>query len=305
MIRAITGLPGEGKTCFAVQHVILAELMRGDRRIYSNIEWHDDEIEAFCLNEGYEVDTQRLKLLTDDKISKFWDWVSDDSLIVLDEVAEHFNSQAWKDIGPVAGTWARQHRKLGHEAYLVVQDLSHIFKQFRDLIAEEIKVTNLSNRKVLGFRLPKFFMSRWVWRDSKGVSRSKLYRFNVGVFKCYNTLATIGGVLERDSVPVDKSKETKKTVQIRKRWGIFGWLGNNWFALGSATVILALISFVFILPQCAMSDIKTTKNGENNETVADDSGGSGFKLVDVGKGPETGADSSNLGRYDSPSKRSP
>ena len=40
MINAITGVPGEGKTCFSVQHIILKELMVGDRPIFSNVAWH-------------------------------------------------------------------------------------------------------------------------------------------------------------------------------------------------------------------------------------------------------------------------
>lgn len=48
MINAITGVPGEGKTCFSVQHIILKELMTGERPIFSNVAWHKKETIEFC-----------------------------------------------------------------------------------------------------------------------------------------------------------------------------------------------------------------------------------------------------------------
>lgn len=298
MIRAVTGLPGEGKTCYAVQHIILAELMVGDRYIYSNIEWHVPELIQYCQQWGYTIDPTRLHLLKEDQIPYFWRHVSDGSMIVLDEVAEHFNSQSWKEIGTEAGTWARQHRKLGHEAYLVVQDLSHIFKQFRDLIAEEIKITNLSNRKLLGISLPKFFLMRKVHRDSKSVSTSKIYKFNTDVFKTYNTLATIGGVLERGEV-----KKGKKSEQVKKRRNILGWIGSHWMGLTVCTIMIMFFLPFFFLQSCILNKTENIEKDESKKEI--------ISLPDdpIGTSSITSkrerTNSADLGRYDSTDKRSP
>lgn len=298
MIRAITGLPGEGKTCFAVQHVILPELQSGNRRIYTNVEWNESELDEYCKSLGFEVDLTRLRSLTDDKISRFWDWVTDDSLIVLDEVAEHFNSQAWKRIGEVAGTWARQHRKLGHECYLVVQDMAHIYKQFRDLVAEEIKVTNLGNRTLLGIPFPSMFVSRFVWRDSKNVSRTKLYRFNTKVFTCYNTNATVGGVLERTETK--KGKDTIRTKKPR-HFKLGAFLSDHWFKCITISIVVGFCSVLFIIPQCA---IKSESEGvATNETETIDTG---FGIIPKPSSRTgTASQTYDVGRYDSPSKREP
>jgi len=307
MINAITGVPGEGKTCFSVQHIILKELMTGERPIFSNVAWYNDEVVKFCKTYGYEVDPNRLHTLQEDQIRTFWEHTPHNCLIVLDEVAEFFNSQSWKEIGSKAGAYARQHRKLGHETYLIVQDLGHIYKQFRDMVFEEIRILNLSNRSLGPFKLPKFFLAKWIIKDSGTVQQTKLYKFNTEVFATYSTLATVGGLLTTGQEV--KVKKTVKTFSVKaNKQRIYDFLGKHWMIL----FIVIFISSLIIIPKIIFYDalnndiekssLITTKeiqkSNENNET---------FSLVTSARktfaGERTESIRSYSGRYDQQNKR--
>lgn len=270
MINAITGVPGEGKTCFSVQHIILKELMLGERPIFSNVAWHNEEVIKFCDSFGYEVDPNRLHTLSEEQIPNFWEHTPHNCLIVLDEVAEFFNSQSWKQIGQKAGAYARQHRKLGHETYLIVQDLGHIYKQFRDMVFEEIRIVNLSNRSFGPFKFPKFFLAKWVIKDTKTVQQTKLYRFNTEVFSTYSTLATVGGLLNvGEEVTVKKTK--KRFTAKAKKQAVYNFIGKHWIILSISTFIITIMILPKILlldkldKQVNESQVATIKN-ENTKT---------------------------------------
>lgn len=308
MINAITGVPGEGKTCFSVQHIILKELMVGSRPIFSNVAWHKDEVIKFCLSYGFEVDPNRLHTLTEEQIPTFWEHTPHNCLIVLDEVAEFFNSQSWKDIGIKAGAYARQHRKLGHETYLIVQDLGHIYKQFRDMVFEEIRIVNLSNRSFGPFKFPKFFLAKWIIKDTKTVQQTKLYRFNTEVFSTYSTLATVGGVLVTGEDVV-----VKKTVQ---KWNfknskqkIYNIFGKHWMIISLVIFLFSIVSIPkFLLLDDLNENIAINQNDETTETTiipsSDSSDTSGDTLFTNFK-PKTEVESTYnfVGRYDHQTKR--
>ena len=262
MINAITGVPGEGKTCFSVQHIILKELMHGDRPIFSNVAWHNDEVIKFCESYGYDVDPNRLFTLTEDQIPTFWEYTPHNCLIVLDEVAEFFNSQAWKQISEKAGAYARQHRKLGHETYLIVQDLGHIYKQFRDMVFEEIRIVNLSNRSFGPFKLPKLFLAKWIVKDNGNVQQTKIYRFNTEVFKTYSTLATVGGLLNTGQEV--KVRATKKRITLKdKKQKIYDILGKHWMMIS----IVIFITSIVLIPKILFYDTLNEEISVNNSTT--------------------------------------
>lgn len=302
MIRAITGMPGEGKTCFAVQHIIIEELKNGDSPIFTNIEFNFEELEKYLIIEGYECDLSRINKLEEDQLADFWNHIPNGCLCVLDEVAEYFNSQAWKHIGKDAGTWARQHRKLGHEPYLVVQELSHIFKQFRDLVGEEIKVTNLNNHKILGIRLPRFFNAKWCWKEAKTVSRSKLYRFDVKVFKVYDTLAT-SGVLERGEVNKCKKSEKKRKLRIHKR--IFSFFGEKWQIVVPTGILILVFSMAIYMPYMFQDELEETP--EYTKTTDEEYTAYPPPTQSTASNRNSGDSTARIkiGRYNSPSKRTP
>lgn len=311
MINAITGVPGEGKTCFSVQHIILKELMHGDRPIFSNVAWHNDEVIKFCDSFGYEVDPGRLFTLNEDQIGNFWEHTPHNCLIVLDEVAEFFNSQAWKEIGPKAGAYARQHRKLGHETYLIVQDLGHIYKQFRDMVFEEIRIVNLSNRSFGPFKLPKFFLAKWIIKDNGNVQQTKLYRFNVEVFKTYSTLATVGGLLKTGEEVQVKATKKRHTLKDKKQ-KVYDMLGKHWMPLSIALFIISLV----MIPKILFWDTLHEDVSQGNYTEItndqvdknDTENTKSFSLISSARESFTSSDDDDgksyyIGRYDSKGTR--
>jgi hypothetical protein len=303
MINAITGVPGEGKTCFSVQHIILKELMTGNRPIFSNVAWHAEEVIKFCDSYGFEVDPNRLFTLQEDQISNFWEYTPHNCLIVLDEVAEFFNSQAWKDIGPKAGAYARQHRKLGHETYLIVQDLGHIYKQFRDMVFEEIRIVNLSNRSFGPFKLPKLFLAKWIVKDNGNVQQTKLYRFNTEVFKTYSTLATVGGLLTTGAEVTVKETKKRFTAKNQKQ-KLFNFLGKHWLILSIVTFIISIIT----IPKILFWDTLQTDIAQNeNEQIIQDTpiiNDSSDHFLIGGNAEDSEITNYHIGRYDTSVKRS-
>ena len=223
MLYCVTGRPGEGKSCFAVLHIILEELCKGQRPIYTNIFLKYGKIYHYCKELGYKIDTSRLHHLEETQIANFWEHTERGSLIVLDEVAEFFNSQDWSKLGCDPGSYARLHRHFEHEVYLVVQDADHILKQFRDLVAINIQLVNLHNKKFLGFRWPKFFSAKYYDMQVKKANpsktpqafESKLYRYNNAVFSLYDTHQVFS--VSKGLSPKKKKGKYKKTDKGKTR----------------------------------------------------------------------------------------
>lgn len=282
--------------------------MLGDRPIFSNVAWHNEEVIKFCDSYGYEVDPNRLKTLSEEQIPLFWEHCPHNCLIVLDEVAEFFNAQSWKDIGAQAGAYARQHRKLGHETYLIVQDLGHIYKQFRDMVFEEIRIVNLSNRKFGPFKLPKFFLAKWIIKDSGQVQTTKLYRFNTEVFKTYSTLATVGGLLTTGE-EVEVKKTVKKGSFKDKKQKVYNFFGQHWMILSIVAFIISIVMIPKILFWDSIhEDVAETTVSINETNEEDETTSSGINLISDTReslmGTKEGERKPNYsGRYDTTGTR--
>jgi hypothetical protein len=307
MIYSVTGLPGEGKTCFAVQHIILNELMQGDRVIWSNIEWHKKKVIEFCDDFGYQVDPRRLKKIPEEHIQSFWTFCSKNSLIVLDEVAECFNAHAWKEIGTEAGSWARQHRKLGQETYLVVQDQNHIYKQFRDLIATEIQIVNLSNKKLFGFFCPKMFVAKWYLKGQPHKPiQNKTYFFNTKVFAVYDTMATVGGVLEtRGEIKCKSTKQKNIGFVTKLRRKAVEIAQDNWYTIIGLCLVGAFISFIIFAPRLLSGQMTKPVDTSILEKVKNEKENIPINTSVAKSFSNNKSFEYDVGRYDSTDKRRP
>lgn len=256
MLYAVTGRPGEGKTCYAVQHLILDELENGDRPIYTNIWLHRGKIKHYLRKQGIKVDLKRLHYLEEHQIRRFWIYAEKNALMVLDEVGEFFNANAWKELQADPqwdpASYARLHRKVGHETYLIVQDLNHIYKQYRDLIQFHIQLVNASYRKFLGFRGPKIFIAKkfdLATNKHKPSEDPKTYKFDKKVFDLYDTSQVYS---VNSGVKTNESKKYKKTEKSQEKSKLFrrgvkatlGWLSaHSWTLL----IICIIIGLIFVL----------------------------------------------------------
>lgn len=334
MLYAVTGRPGEGKSCFAVQHLILKELEEGTRPIYTNIWLHRGKIKYWLKERGIVADLKRLHYLEEWQIRKFWTYAEKDSLMVLDEVGEFFNASAWKELQADPewdpASYARLHRKVGHETYLIVQDLNHIYKQYRDLISIHIQLVNCAYRKILLFSGPKLFIAKHFDQLSPHKCiESHTYRYNKEVFSLYDTTQ----VYEINSgVKTGEKKEYKDTVVLPDSRGrfvrvinkILTALSRRFFGIIIILACFAVVAAVLSAPGCvaklvssrAKSGIEEKKEEVNEEDTDTKSTGGlgglisrgveGARTFSGGKNRKAGGGGGNNSiRYDSVTKRVP
>lgn len=281
MLYAVTGRPGEGKSCFAVQHLILKELEEGERPIYTNIWLNRGKIAHYLKKQGIKADLKRLHYLEEDQIRRFWVYAEKDALMVLDEVGEFFNANAWKELSADPqwdpASYARLHRKVGHETYLIVQDLAHIYKQYRDLISFHIQLVNCYYRKILGFHGPRLFLAKTFDQLSPHKSiESRVYRYNKNVFSLYDTSQTYevnSGVKTGESKNYKKT-EKKEEGKIRRRFkAVVTWMSRRFFLIiivGGAIVLWNVLfnapSFMMGLGGEHLDKAKSSLEDEENKT---------------------------------------
>jgi cytoskeletal protein RodZ len=109
------------------------------------------------------------------------------------------------------------------------------------MVFEEIRIVNLSNRSFGPFKFPKYFLAKWIVKDSKTIQQTKLYRFNTEVFTTYSTLATTGTLLETAEPP--KIEETKQTANAKNfKQKIFNILGKHWLIIFVICFFLGILT---------------------------------------------------------------
>jgi hypothetical protein len=303
-LKLVTGLMGEGKSAYVVQHIICAELIKTDRAVYTNMHIFPDKLEAYLKAIGYRVDMTRLKTLEEDDVKRFWEIIKEPALIVLDEVAEDFGSDAWKEIGPEAGSWARQHRKLYQQCYMVCQHPDHVFKKFRDLFEGRIDVANLRKRWGLPFFLAKEFR-----KDNPNRSyQSKIYRQSAEIWGLYDT-DSLHGKKAADLAKACKHKRTVKEGTTKKGFlmGVGAFFGRRVYLFCFLGVCVAFFGVLFALPRWVLS---STKRGEIESFTYDDrkeavTGVSSLDAVAFGRIPGERKQSYAIGRSGRATKRGP
>lgn len=279
MLFAVTGRPGEGKSCFAVQHLILKELAEGSRPIYTNIWLHRGRISKYFKNLGLKPDLKRLHYLEEHQIRRFWTYGEKNALMVLDEVGEFFNANAWKELSSDPqwdpASYARLHRKVGHETYLIVQDLNHIYKQYRDLIGVHIQLVNCAYRKLLGFSGPKIFIAKHFDQIApRKCVESHVYKFDKKIFDLYDTTQVYevnSGVKTNESKKYKETKVKKQGFLIRFLKKFFTYIGKRFFGIGIVVAIVVLLYGLFNAPRLltglgekSLTKAKTDEENTNN-----------------------------------------
>lgn len=112
MIRAITGMPGGGKTVF-LAHIAKKELKKG-RPVYSNI----------AIKGTYKITFDDLLTYT----------FPIGAVILIDEAGRHFNSRRWKELPDEIFDLFTLHRHLQLDMYVCAQNFGYIDAQLRKVI---------------------------------------------------------------------------------------------------------------------------------------------------------------------------
>jgi len=239
MIRAVTGRPGEGKTCFVVSQIIMPVLLYSRRVVATNISFKFDGIRAEFERVGLEFDPAQLVELKPGAIggshglgasnssARFWEQAPKGALVVLDEAGEFLNSYDYVGKGQgaarILGEYARIHRHVGHDTYLIVQSLSHIAKQPRDLVSEHISCYNFCQHPVLGIiKLPLFLVRHWDIGGAANAtaSRVRLHRHRARDFALYYTDACASMLTVAEGEGELKKEVARKGI-VRRVLGVF------------------------------------------------------------------------------------
>ena len=179
MIYFFTGKPGNGKSLHMAE-IIYKNIKKG-KNVIANFEINETvfdkcrnkeklgqfiyENNEYWLNNAYTDKTYKSKVLKEysyldglyhyatqfHKRNNRGQIIEHQTLLVLDECQELFNSRTWNRRDRLA--WCgffRQHRKYGYDVYLISQDDNVIDKQIRNILEYEVEHRCVNNYKTFG-----------------------------------------------------------------------------------------------------------------------------------------------------------
>lgn len=197
MITAYVGRPGSGKSYDAVQTIIFA-LTPGEnkesRRVYTNIEGMDTDkckkyLQLMSGLDDYEF-AQKFIPITDKQAERFWEFVKDGSMIVIDEIHKRFNCRDWNDTkNRQFADWCSTHRHHGFDLIMLTQDIEKVEKQTRTFI----EWTNLYKKiNFVGSLVTnKYLVFQYDGYEASGQTLGKQTKsYDKRVFKCYHSHAS-------------------------------------------------------------------------------------------------------------------
>lgn len=196
MITLICGVPGAGKSLFAVD-LVIDELRLGNRDIITNLALYKDLIAEYLHNKYGDSSNTRERLIVVSDLQRFWELRKRETLFVLDECQIFFGARNWANSPPELLAYLSQHRKLGDDVIAITQHYQLIEKQFRQLVQESIFLKNLSYIKFFGVRMPKRIVGNKYYGIPATTMEKPLEVFTKsidveGICRLYDTGAGVG-----------------------------------------------------------------------------------------------------------------
>jgi len=171
-LNIIEGLMGAGKSCVAVNFIMLDELQNGTRHVYTNLPIYPERMARY-LSGGRPAKAQayldrihvlenRLEVVRDEEgkplmvpespkpgaplvecrlnmVQSFWRFTRPGSIIIMDEAADIWNARNWKQTQAQAGvednelqSYINHHRHYKDDLYILSQAATDIDKQIRN-----------------------------------------------------------------------------------------------------------------------------------------------------------------------------
>lgn len=178
--RAIQGLPGSGKTCYAVylMMLVLADWARQihksgkpyGRVMYTNIPLHMEAVNDYLSSEcGFEVDMTDYVVILDDDFfvtengdpREWWEDFPEFAYLVIDEFQKYLSSSSRYKKGGVNFTdkfmkYIAMHRHRGHDILLLSQSVKNISCDARRQVEVMYTVLNIKqmNFGIFPFTVP-------------------------------------------------------------------------------------------------------------------------------------------------------
>lgn len=220
-VYIVTGNLGSGKSLFTASQIV--DYLHFGRRVACNFPLNLDKLQ---YKNKYTVDVDIIPTLPSSQ--DLWDLgVGGESeekagLLVLDEGALIFNSRTWndKDRQKVV-EWLVNSRKLKWDVYIIIQHLSALDKQIREMIGElVIRCIRLDRIKVplLKAALPRIHVAiaRYGTSATAIVSERWVYRGNKLIYSLYDTASIFKSVEDLKKVTSYKIRVHKKPYTFRQ-----------------------------------------------------------------------------------------
>lgn len=222
MITTIVGLPGGGKSYYAVRTLVTC-LIETEKIVITNLPIDRGALAQY-LHEKYAFPddlNNRLRLLDDDEIAEFYRFqtvtgprnekpshaglydnpepIGRDICYLIDEAHIKFDARNWSKIGPDLTFYASQHRKLRHDCYFITQDAAFLESRLRALSQEFHRCRNFANTRFWTyFSLPKkLVVDTFSMPPPKAGAREEAmsrvyYSLDVKLANCYATMSGVG-----------------------------------------------------------------------------------------------------------------
>lgn len=256
MFSVVTGRLGSGKSLFVAS--LIEEAATKGKRIVANFDLNFD---AYSFS--YPLDCTVIPTRPNSDILKSVgmgsDKESDPGLMIIDEGALVLNSRTWNDKErEKVIAWFAMSRKLNWDVYVIIQHVSALDKQIREMFCEiYINCMRLDRLKVpiIGIGLPRVHLAvgRYGSLPTAPITQRWIYRGNKKLYSLYNTSHIFDP---------DKKEEVKHLTAKLKR-GIMYYLNlpiksndlkYSDIFLKALVPIAVVISWAFNAFACLVSD---------------------------------------------------
>lgn len=171
MITGIGGLPGSGKSYYALER-IYTSLLYG-KVVYTNMS--NILIHKVAWSIHRSTGRPRHKILKNFRIIQTWDFPSiwkmniENAEIVMDEVMIAWLARDWAKMDREVINWFSQHRKMRVNFTYIAQSIDKVDSTLKDMTQEFILMRNTRFWKFSVFRLPEMFLAIHFAEDQKNI----------------------------------------------------------------------------------------------------------------------------------------
>lgn len=190
MFSVVTGRLGSGKSLFVAS--LIADAARRGKRIVANF---DLDFSRYTFNTPLDCTVIPTRPTSDilASVGRGSDRESDPGLMVIDEGAMILNARTWndKDREKVI-SWFAMSRKLNWDVYVIIQHVSALDKQIREMFCEVyVTCMRLDRIKIplIHAALPRVHIAigRYGSQPNAPVTQRWIYRGNKKLYSLYNT----------------------------------------------------------------------------------------------------------------------
>jgi len=191
MIKILTGKPGSGKS-YTATALARQEMIRG-KKVFSNVNFSFKHKGLEYTN--YQLDKEDIKK------NRF----PNNSLLIIDEAGFWFNSRNFKEFDLEDFMFFSQHRHLGIDIILVVQNMNRIDKSLRELA--DLIYINVNYLKFVFIQYKAWGLESY---EKEDISFNKIYLLRNKIASSYNTNQCLENFQNRDEFVIKYDYNSKK-----------------------------------------------------------------------------------------------